>query len=158
MATLCKRTGVLNSINLGDSGFILLRDNCRWHRSKIQQHRFNCPYQLTVIPQRVNLNFDMPSDGCVEQLSLLDGDLLVMATDGFWDNVYEHELTAKIEQLWNNKDDLEENLWNCGEALVEMACDFARDPKRESPWAHGKRWRGGKVDDTTVILATVLKN
>jgi len=36
----------LHAINLGDSGFIVVRDGCTIFQSPVQQHDFNFTYQL----------------------------------------------------------------------------------------------------------------
>ncbi|XP_059646237.1 probable protein phosphatase 2C 55 isoform X2 [Cornus florida] len=36
----------LHAANIGDSGFLLLRGGEVVYQSPVQQHRFNCPYQL----------------------------------------------------------------------------------------------------------------
>lgn len=38
------------SANLGDSGFLIIRDGEVVHRSEEQQHYFNTPFQLAVPP------------------------------------------------------------------------------------------------------------
>ena len=48
----------LNAINLGDSGFMVVRDGCTIFRSPVQQHDFNFTYQL-------GNNGDLPSSGQV---------------------------------------------------------------------------------------------
>ena len=42
-----KNTGMLYSANLGDSGFLIIRNRSVIHQSKEQQHYFNAPYQLS---------------------------------------------------------------------------------------------------------------
>ena len=39
-------TGVLRAANLGDSGFLILRDGQVFFHSPSQQHRFNMPFQI----------------------------------------------------------------------------------------------------------------
>lgn len=50
----------LHAINLGDSGFIIVRDGCLIFESPVQQHGFNFTYQL----ERGN-RADVPSSGQV---------------------------------------------------------------------------------------------
>lgn len=40
----------LHSANLGDSGFIVIREGTVVHESSEQQHYFNTPYQLAIPP------------------------------------------------------------------------------------------------------------
>lgn len=37
---------MLHAVNMGDSGFMLIRQGVAIYKSPIQQHYFNCPYQL----------------------------------------------------------------------------------------------------------------
>ena len=50
----------LHAINLGDSGFIVIRDGCTVFRSPVQQHDFNFTYQLES-----GNGGDLPSSGQV---------------------------------------------------------------------------------------------
>lgn len=50
----------LRAINLGDSGFLVVRDGCTVFKSPVQQHDFNFTYQL----ENVN-GGDLPSSGQV---------------------------------------------------------------------------------------------
>lgn len=48
----------LHAINLGDSGFIVIRDGCTIFKSPVQQHDFNFTYQLES-----GDGCDLPSSG-----------------------------------------------------------------------------------------------
>lgn len=43
-------TNLLHTCNLGDSGFVIVRANRIIHRSQEQQHYFNSPYQIAILP------------------------------------------------------------------------------------------------------------
>lgn len=43
-------TNFLHACNLGDSGFVVVRANRIIHRSQEQQHYFNSPYQIAILP------------------------------------------------------------------------------------------------------------
>lgn len=59
----------LHAINLGDSGFIVVRDGCTIFRSPVQQHGFNFTYQLES-----GNGGDLPSSGEVSShMKLLTG-------------------------------------------------------------------------------------
>jgi hypothetical protein len=56
----------------------------------VQQHRFNMPLQLAcaeLLP-----GADGPDDADVYELDLAPGDVLVAATDGLFDNMWDREL------------------------------------------------------------------
>ena len=92
-------TGLLRMLNLGDSGAMLLRPSYRkfrsgkllWPRvvlrSHDQQHFFNCPYQassedLAQVPSRMD-----------ELLAVArEGDIVVAATDGVLDNLFDQHI------------------------------------------------------------------
>jgi protein phosphatase PTC7 len=50
VVVLSRKDGVLYCANLGDSGFVVLREGQIVHRSKEQTHGFNTPYQLGCPP------------------------------------------------------------------------------------------------------------
>ncbi|XP_022875400.1 probable protein phosphatase 2C 55 isoform X4 [Olea europaea var. sylvestris] len=54
----------LHAINLGDSGFMVVRDGCTVFRSPVQQHDFNYPYQLES-----DNGGDLPSSGQINACS-----------------------------------------------------------------------------------------
>jgi protein phosphatase PTC7 len=66
-----------------------------------QTHAFNTPYQLNVIPPRLRQQAymfggtyfeDLPRDAAVSTASLQHGDVLVLATDGVFDNLNNQEI------------------------------------------------------------------
>lgn len=50
IVALHKKERRLYTANLGDSGFLVIRDEQVVHRSQEQQHYFNTPFQLAVAP------------------------------------------------------------------------------------------------------------
>ncbi|XP_059593507.1 probable protein phosphatase 2C 26 isoform X3 [Vitis vinifera] len=58
-----------------------------------QEHYFDCPYQLSseVITQTY-------LDATVTSVKLLEGDTIVMGSDGLFDNVFDHEIVSTITQ------------------------------------------------------------
>ena len=47
---LDKKSQMIHSSNLGDSGFLVIRRGSVVHQSSEQQHYFNTPYQLAIPP------------------------------------------------------------------------------------------------------------
>ncbi|KAG0176802.1 hypothetical protein DFQ28_010696 [Apophysomyces sp. BC1034] len=166
---LCKRSGKMTTCNLGDSAFILIRDEKIVYESPSQQHYFNCPYQLTVVPDtypnRDSFVTDTPKDGDQKSFFLKEGDLILLATDGYFDNVYPHETLALVNTAMETLiEPTDEEVVTTVRGLAKSLTDTARrmslDPKRLSPWArdaraHGSNYRGGKVDDITCIVTLV---
>ncbi|KAJ9567378.1 hypothetical protein OSB04_003344 [Centaurea solstitialis] len=81
----------LNAINLGDSGFMIVRDGCTVFRSPAQQHGFNFTYQLEN-----GRNSDLPSSGQVFSIPVAPGDVIIAGTDGLFDNLYNNDITAVV--------------------------------------------------------------
>ncbi|KAG0292264.1 Protein phosphatase PTC7 [Linnemannia gamsii] len=173
--SLCKVTGTLRASNLGDSAYLLIRDNKCIYESPSQQHFWNCPYQLTVLPpgypgakQHV---MDMPKDAAQTTHQLQDGDVIVLATDGFWDNVFtkeaielvERELGDVIQQTRGglsqgaSVEDVVGRVRALSQRLTNTARRFSLDQKRRTPFSQSARHirSGGKVDDITVIVTLV---
>ena len=76
----------LHTANIGDSGYMLLRKNgldlLKVFRSEELQHSFNFPFQ-------VGTGGDDPATATVEVHEVKNNDIIVMGTDGLWDNMYE---------------------------------------------------------------------
>lgn len=89
--------GGMETANLGDSGFLIFSPGKVAHRSAVQTHAFNTPYQMSKIPAKMQAQHaifggstqlsDTPRDADVESHQLKHGDLVVFATDGVWDNL-----------------------------------------------------------------------
>jgi len=93
--------------NLGDSGFLLLRKAQRGMtvvaRSEEQQHSWNCPYQLTRLPEAImskvtnQIILDTAKD-CVQfAVQVREGDLLLLFSDGLRDNLHEQEILNIVD-------------------------------------------------------------
>ena len=111
--------------NLGDSGFMLIRYNKVAEQSKIiaysqeKQHAFNTPYQVTKIPkdtsilgkeyQRLsahNANLfwnDDPSLADIYSTNVVPGDILILATDGLYDNLFFDDILDIINTFMKRK-------------------------------------------------------
>jgi len=119
----------LTCANLGDSGFILIRfDDCYnpfiVMQSTPKQHAFNTPYQLAKLPSEdqiarglkkkaspgeiANILFhyrnatfckDSPEDACIYKCRVKSGDLLLLATDGVFDNLFQEEILLIVKGI-----------------------------------------------------------
>ncbi|MCL7042323.1 hypothetical protein MKW94_022834 [Papaver nudicaule] len=78
----------IQAINLGDNGFIVVRDGSTIYGSPVQQHGFNFPYQLEC-----GRNGDLPSSGQVSTVPVASGDVIVAGTDGLFGNLFHNEIT-----------------------------------------------------------------
>ncbi|KAL2112511.1 hypothetical protein VUR80DRAFT_7364 [Thermomyces stellatus] len=104
--------GTLDVANLGDSGYLLLRLNGVHAYSRAQTHEFNTPFQLSAIPPALLARMatfggralcDLPRDADVTHRSLQHGDVLVFATDGVWDNLFNQDvlhIASRVMTEW----------------------------------------------------------
>ncbi|CAK7220345.1 Protein phosphatase 2C 7 [Sporothrix eucalyptigena] len=99
--------GGLEVANLGDSGYIQLRLNAVHTCSEPQTHAFNTPYQLSMIPPNILARMaafggaqlsDEPRDAEVTRLDLRHGDVLVFASDGVWDNLFNQDILQLVSR------------------------------------------------------------
>ncbi|KAJ5899848.1 hypothetical protein N7495_004592 [Penicillium taxi] len=93
--------GHVELANLGDSGSVLFRLAAVHHYSTPQTHAFNTPYQLSKIPPRMRAQSnifgggcleDFPEDAAISNLQMQHGDVLILATDGVFDNLNNQDL------------------------------------------------------------------
>ncbi|PAN07241.2 hypothetical protein PAHAL_1G318600 [Panicum hallii] len=146
---------------VGDSAFAVLRGGRIVRRSKPQQHHFNCPYQLSAN------GGDRVADADVGGMPVMDGDVVVIGTDGLFDNVFDVEL----EQLVRRGTELGLSSQNMADNIAGAACDMsfgwlAHSPSTSSSstesWRNdekgAERFYGGKVDDITVVVAFIVSS
>ena len=93
----------LKVANLGDSGFLILRYTNSGlkiiYKSEEQQHSFNAPYQLTRMPRGfakrhkiIGYFADHPDDADNYHCQVMKGDIVLLATDGLFDNLYTKDI------------------------------------------------------------------
>jgi protein phosphatase PTC7 len=120
--------GLLEVANLGDSGFILLRLNGVHAASEPQTHAFNTPYQLSVVPPSMLLRaaafggaqlMDQPRDAEVTRHRLRHGDVLVFASDGLWDNLFNQDVLRIVSRTMARA-----GAWAITERGVQVASDL----------------------------------
>ncbi|ODN05843.1 Protein phosphatase PTC7 [Orchesella cincta] len=155
---LSRSDAMLYSANLGDSGFVVVRDGIVVHRSKEQTHCFNTPFQLSCLPPGQQGLSDSPESADISQIPVKDGDVILLATDGVFDNLPDYLIVSELSKIQGQKDPLQ--LQSAANAIALMARTLAFDSKYMSPFArnarlYGYHTVGGKPDDITVLLATV---
>ena len=170
--SLDPRTGELAAANLGDSGFVIVGGGGGGSngsgssggggssevagrvafKSPQQQHGFNFPFQLGAAGSAS----DSPADAEEFLLPTSPGDVVVVGTDGLFDNVFADEV-ARLASLSKARGD------GPGEA-AEVVAAFARrraaDTEAATPFAvaaqaMGYNYRGGKMDDITVVVGFI---
>ncbi|KAL7223965.1 hypothetical protein ACSBR1_025428 [Camellia fascicularis] len=144
----------LQAINLGDSGFTVVREGCTIFHSPVQQHGFNFTYQLESGNEG-----DLPSSGQVFTIPVVPGDVIVAGTDGLFDNLYDNEITAVI--VHGTREGLGPQV--TAQKIAALARQRALDRNRQTPFSTaaqdaGFRYYGGKLDDTTVVVSYVTSS
>lgn len=84
---LNRENSTVYTANIGDSGFIVVREGKIIHRSEEQQHYFNTPFQLSLPPPGQNVLSDSPESADTLSFPVQNGDVILAATDGVFDNV-----------------------------------------------------------------------
>jgi hypothetical protein len=96
LATLVVRNLSLNlqryRLQRGSVADMLIRDSKLFFKSTEQQHGFNFPYQLGCRGHPA----DTPQSAQTLQHSVKSGDVLVLATDGFFDNVFPEDVVSIV--------------------------------------------------------------
>lgn len=177
--SLDPRTGQLAAANLGDSGFVIVGGGGGGSgngngggnggnggngsngsevagrvafKSPQQQHGFNFPFQLGAAGSAS----DSPADAEEFLLPTRPGDLVVVGTDGLFDNVFADEV-ARLASLSRARGD---GPREAAEVVAAFARRRAADTEAATPFAvaaqaMGYNYRGGKMDDITVVVGFV---
>mmetsp|Transcript_22770 Transcript_22770/g.54509 ORF Transcript_22770/g.54509 Transcript_22770/m.54509 type:complete len:351 (-) Transcript_22770:256-1308(-) len=144
----------LHAANLGDSGFIILRAGKIVFKSPQQQHDFNFPYQLG----NADGMSDPPEAAATFSVPVMEGDIVVAATDGVFDNLFADEI-ARVAILTKQAG---ESPLQAAQHLAALAHHRAGDSYTMSPFGMAAQqvgfiYRGGKMDDITVVVSYVQK-
>ncbi|KAK8627037.1 hypothetical protein V6N13_134666 [Hibiscus sabdariffa] len=142
----------LHVANIGDSGFMIIRNGAVFKRSSPMLYEFNFPVQIE--------KGDHPSDFVeVYRIELDENDVIITATDGLFDNLYEKDIASIVFKS------LQENLrpQEIAELLATRAQEvgqlsLVRSPLSDEVQAAGYvGYRGRKLDDVTVIVSLVKR-
>ncbi|KAF9202483.1 hypothetical protein BGZ49_007356 [Haplosporangium sp. Z 27] len=90
------RDDELRIANLGDCGVSVIRRNEFIFRTEEQQHSFNYPYQLGTG------STDTPQDALVFTVKVESGDIVVMGSDGIFDNLFDEDILEEVVRCVNN--------------------------------------------------------
>ncbi|XP_039035335.1 probable protein phosphatase 2C 62 isoform X2 [Hibiscus syriacus] len=142
----------LHVANIGDSGFMIVRNGAVFKRSSPMLYELNFPVQIE--------RGDYPSDFVeVYKIDLDEDDVIITATDGLFDNLYEKDIASIVFKS------LKENLrpQEIAELLATRAQEVGRLSLVRSPISDEVQaagyvgYRGGKLDDVTVIVSSVKR-
>ena len=148
--------GVFRVANIGDSGFMIIRDGEILIQSKEHQHSFNYPYQLGIGEDGNPHGSDRPNDAQIYVVTLEIGDYIVMGTDGLFDNLWPEDIVSYINEERPHPKSL-------ATGLALMAYEESQDKNNSVPFFHRAKmekqpyatYHGGKEDDISVIVSIV---
>ncbi|OLY82612.1 putative protein phosphatase 2C 80 [Smittium mucronatum] len=100
----------LQVTNIGDSGLTIIRDGELIFRTEEQQHSFNYPYQLGT-----EENSDDVSNAQTFRIKVKKNDLIILASDGLYDNLFDEDILEEIENVLDP--DHEGKILNPGQSL-----------------------------------------
>ncbi|KAG6469928.1 hypothetical protein ZIOFF_070863 [Zingiber officinale] len=115
---------VLHVANIGDSGFILIRNGTVFRKSTPMVYGFNFPLQIE--------RGEDPSKYIeTYKIGLCESDVIVIATDGLFDNLYNQEIVAIVSKY------LQASLKprEIAEYLATRAQEVGRSASARSPFA-----------------------
>lgn len=134
VAVLDKQSGHLDMANLGDSQIGMLRDGKFILKTLRQQSKFNAPLQLTLRPSG-----EATGNPCMagrKSIQLQNLDIIILGTDGLWDNFASEDVEEMTAVLLKKKG----GDWGDVGAdelvmlLVESARQVARDVRAVTPF------------------------
>lgn len=123
-------------------------------RTPQQEHSFGHPVQLGHHDAA-----DRPQDAMLETFQVFPGDVIILGSDGLFDNLSEGEVLREVKAFdshWRNPSMLVHR-------LVHLAYDSSLDKRKGTPfsWAATEAfdmvYSGGKPDDISVVVAYLLE-
>lgn len=168
----------LRVTSLGDCGTRVVRNGRVIFASDIQEHKWNQPYQLASPKFYVG---DAPHDAHQYSVTVEPGDVVVLGSDGLWDNLHDHELEEELVKSFQAGGPASDGVGVMDGTVAEavatrlaadlctLAAAHSRDSRYPSPFAAEKQEQllpamfrgvvskavGGKLDDITVVAAVV---
>ncbi|KUF75964.1 protein phosphatase 2C 80 [Phytophthora nicotianae] len=134
----------------------------RWqvvHETPNQCHYFNCPYQLGF-----GANGDKPEMGEVYDLETQEGDVIVLGTDGLFDNLFPKQIASLLDTVLPSTPELDHHsMEKVASCIAHTAHKAAKGTKSKTPFAvaaqqAGYEYLGGKMDDITVVTSLVTSD
>mmetsp|Transcript_27452 Transcript_27452/g.53459 ORF Transcript_27452/g.53459 Transcript_27452/m.53459 type:complete len:306 (-) Transcript_27452:63-980(-) len=141
----------MRATNIGDSGFAIIRQRELCFKSPPQQHSFNFPYQIGF-----GSDADHPAMADRFEVELRSGDVVIMATDGLFDNVFDKQLCHMVSEAQDKgltPQQTASNLASFAQRLGMTA--VVRSPFSVAAANAGYLFMGGKLDDTSVVVTYV---
>ncbi|KAK8797425.1 hypothetical protein WA158_004633 [Blastocystis sp. Blastoise] len=146
ICVLNRRSYELQSYVLGDSKLLVIRDGTILYASPSQQKRFILS----------SIGGESVTEGAQYNIKLKSGDMILVGSDGLFDNIYEETLCNHIWRL------RAANPTDLAAFLTKMAADISVSETDETPWSREASdqldmvYKGGKKDDITAVIGKVV--
>jgi len=137
----------LSAANLGDSRFVVWRDQKVVLASRDQEIDWNMPYQIGT-------DSDMIPETHANKyaLALRQGDFIVLGSDGVFDNLSHADIGSLLKG--DNCGIMAKNIAEKAHAIsvnLNAVTPFSKEAKKA-----GKNWSGGKQDDISVVVVKIM--
>lgn len=146
---------------IGNSQYLIVRKiSGKWTiilMSEEHERTFQFPYQLAYLKE----HGDSPDMAVNFIHRVQDGDILIMASDGFFENLHSSQILDLIEKSYNEEKGSENiMLENMTKELIYEAYSLSLNYTWESPFSkkakkYGYFWKGGKTDDITLLVGKI---
>ncbi|EAY11670.1 5-azacytidine resistance protein azr1-related protein [Trichomonas vaginalis G3] len=149
------RDSKIDLINLGDSGASLFRGVRTIFETSPQTFSFNFPYQLGTHSETV------PENGDRKLLEAHPGDVIILATDGVYDNVWASDIEREVNRA-KKLSVPQKIVKEISSVIADMAHKNGLNTRYDSPFAAEARRNGyggqigGKLDDVTIVSAMIV--
>lgn len=127
------------------------------HRSEEQQHYFNTPFQLSLPPpgSSARVLSDSPHSADTYSFPVEEGDVILVATDGVFDNVPKSLLLETLKEVEGERDQVK--LQMTANSIALMARSLSFDSDFMSPFAINARKNNINTIGEKVIRSKQLK-
>lgn len=160
--------GIVHVANLGDCGLRLIHEGTCTFATQDMLHGYNLPFQLARIEEDEDKYeaADTPDAADLYDIETSPGDVLVLASDGLFDNLFDEEVASIIDD-YIDEERSQASAARAASALASAAQAKVGDLQSHTPWIRTAArsfklpvWnllnpRGGKEDDITVVVALV---
>lgn len=136
-------------------------------RSQPQLREFDCPLQLGVNKDGGHSNFESPHNASKLNFVVEENDLIIMATDGLFDNMFDEEIAEIADQVEHEVYRLSSGMSLAkpeiiAQKIMDRAYALSLDKKKDSPFAllakeNMMMFSGGRKDDITVLVSRVTR-
>jgi len=160
--------------NIGDSGARVYRKQPPEQTSGISKEASNASFiDMICKTKEMTYSFNFPKqigtdsettarDAELYQIGVKENDLVLLASDGLFDNVYDSQLIEMIDKWSNGSAD-----WSIiplqplADSIVAFAAKIGahrtiRTPFSDNAMSAGYQYKGGKEDDIAVVLGVVV--